>query len=423
MFIIDAMMAISNFLWGYPILFMTFGLAIYFTFRLKGFQFTQLNHIFKNTLGKIFVKSEAKGDISPFQATCTALASTLGVGNIAGVAVAIAIGGPGAIFWMWFVALLGLIMKYSEITLAQRYREQDPETGQFQGGFMWYVKNGLGSNWKFMGILWAFILGCGMVFAPAVQINSVAVAMTTYFPVSPLIVGIVCAIFMALVLFGGIKRIGKFAEAVVPFMAVAYTIVSLFIIAKYFTGIPAAFGLIFSTAFTGTSATGGFVGSTVLLAIRWGLARGVYSNEAGTGVAALAHASASVDHPVKQGIWGIMEVFIDTIIVCTMTALVIILTGVWNSGLSSSALTTSAFAVGFGSETAAGIFISVIILFFAFTTALVNIYYGEVCFKYLFGKKSYSSIQSFGMCICNCRICRRCSISLGTFLTFSMQCV
>jgi len=386
MFIINFLMSISDFLWGYPILFMTFGLALYFTLRLKGFQFVNFGHILKNTLGKILEKSTEEGGISPFQACCTALASTLGVGNIAGVSVAIAMGGPGAVFWMWLVALMGLIVKYSEIVLAVKYREKNPETGIWQGGFMWYVKNGLGSNWKFMSVIWAAILACGMVFAPAVQINSVATALTTYFPIPSVYVGIFSAILLALVLFGGIKWISKFAEAVVPFMALAYTVVSIFVIGRYFTGIPAAFALIFKSAFTGTAATGGFVGSTIALAIRWGLARGVYSNEAGTGVAALAHSSATVDHPAKQGLWGVMEVFIDTIIVCSMTALVVILTGVWDNGLSGAALTTSAFAAGFGNETAAGIFVSIIILFFAFTTALVNIYYGEICINYLFGK-------------------------------------
>ena len=320
MFIIDIMMAISNWLWGWPLLILTSAVAVYLSVRFKFFQFTRFGHAMKNTFGKIFDKGDGEGDISPFQACCTALASTLGVGNIAGVSVAIATGGPGAVFWMWAVALMGFIVKFSEITLGMAYRERDPETGRWHGGFYWYVRRGLGKSWKWLGIFWAVILGCAMVFAPAVQANSVVEAIRVSFDVPGWIVGVIFAVIMAVVLVGGIKSISSFAEKVVPLMALAYVIGSVFILVKFGSNIPHVFAMIFEYAFTPMAATGGFAGSTVMLAIRWGLARGVYSNEAGTGMAPLAHSSSSANHPVKQGLWGISEVFVDTIIVCTMTA-------------------------------------------------------------------------------------------------------
>lgn len=387
MFIIDIMVAISNFIWGWPILILTFSVALFLSFKFKFFQFTIFGHALRNTFGKIFTKSEGEGDVSPFQATCTALASTLGVGNIAGVSVAIASGGPGAVFWMWFVALLGFIVKFSEISLGMAYREKDPETGLWRGGFYWYVKKGLGERWKWIGIIWSVLLGCAMVFAPAVQINSVVGAIHTSFDISSWIIGAVSAIFMAIVLIGGIRSISRFAEAVVPAMALIYTVASIYVLIRFASNIPHVFAMIFRDAFTPAAASGGFMGATVILAIRWGLARGVYSNEAGTGMAPLAHSSATVNHPVKQGLWGLVEVFVDTIVVCTMTALVVLCTGAWDSGESGATLTARAFGVALGSPVAGTIFVSIIIAFFAFTTALVNVYYGEVCVGILGGKK------------------------------------
>ena len=387
MFIIDIMMAISNWLWGWPLLILTSAVAVYLSVRFKFFQFTRFGHAMKNTFGKIFDKGDGEGDISPFQACCTALASTLGVGNIAGVSVAIATGGPGAVFWMWAVALMGFIVKFSEITLGMAYRERDPETGRWHGGFYWYVRRGLGKSWKWLGIFWAVILGCAMVFAPAVQANSVVEAIRVSFDVPGWIVGVIFAVIMAVVLVGGIKSISSFAEKVVPLMALAYVIGSIFILVKFGSNIPHVFAMIFEYAFTPMAATGGFAGSTVMLAIRWGLARGVYSNEAGTGMAPLAHSSSSANHPVKQGLWGISEVFVDTIIVCTMTALVVLCTGVWTEGGTGAALTATAFGAGFGNAIAGTVFVVAIITFFAFTTALVNVYYGEICMTVLGGKK------------------------------------
>lgn len=267
MFIIDIMMAISNWLWGWPLLILTSAVAVYLSVRFKFFQFTRFGHAMKNTFGKIFDKGDGEGDISPFQACCTALASTLGVGNIAGVSVAIATGGPGAVFWMWAVALMGFIVKFSEITLGMAYRERDPETGRWHGGFYWYVRRGLGKSWKWLGIFWAVILGCAMVFAPAVQANSVVEAIRVSFDVPGWIVGVIFAVIMAVVLVGGIKSISSFAEKVVPLMALAYVIGSIFILVKFGSNIPHVFAMIFEYAFTPMAATGGFAGSTVMLAI------------------------------------------------------------------------------------------------------------------------------------------------------------
>jgi len=381
------LMAISNFIWGWPLLILSFAVALILSIKYRFFQFTIFVHAMKITFGKIFAESEGKGDITPFRACCTALASTLGVGNIAGVSVAIATGGPGSVFWMWFVALLGFIVKFAEITLGMAYREKDPETGLWHGGFYWYVRSALGKECRWIGIVWTVILCCAMVFAPAVQINSVVGAMNGSFNISPWLIGVTSAMIMAMVLLGGIKSISKFAVMVVPAMAIVYTVVSIGILITYSENIPTAFRLIFRYAFTPAAASGGFMGSTVILAIRWGLARGVYSNEAGTGMAPLAHSSSTVNHPVVQGLWGIVEVFVDTIIVCSMTALVVLCTGVWNSGASGAALTAQAFSVAFGSDFAGTVFVTVIISFFAFTTALVNVYYGEICIGILGGKK------------------------------------
>lgn len=399
MFIIDIMMKITDIIWGWPILLITLGVAVVLSVKLRFFQLTHFGCAMKNTFGKIFEKNEGKGSVSPLQACCTALASTLGVGNIAGVSVAIAFGGPGAIFWMWVVACLGLIVKFSEIVLALAFRTQDPETGVWRGGFYWYVRHGLGEAWKPLAIIWAITLGLALIMGPAVQANSVVGAVNTYFDVSPLAMGIGIAVLMAIVLIGGIKSLSRFAEIVVPFMAVAYLLASIFVLTKYGAEIPAAFGMIFKDAFTGSSAAGGFAGSTVMLAIRWGLARGVFSNEAGTGTAPLVHSSAAVNHPVKQGFWGIVEVFVDTIVVCTMTALVVLVTGVYETGESGTALTTLAFSEGFGSALAGCVFITVVILFFAYTSAVVNVYYGEICVGALGGKKIALNIYRLLGCI------------------------
>lgn len=376
--IYDLVMAFTGWIWGWPMLIVTGVVALLLSIKFGFFQFTKFGHCMKNTFGKIFDKTADNGNISPFQACCTALASTLGVGNIAGVSVAIATGGVGSVFWMWVVAFFGLIVKFSEITLSLTYRIKKKETNQYMGGFYWYVRRGLGKKWTWLAVLWAVMLICAMGLAPAVQSNALASSITGTWDVNPYYVGIIVAVLMALVLLGGLKSISRFAELVVPIMALVYTVVSIVVLVRFAPNVIPAFGLIIHDAFTGTAVTGGFAGSTVMLAIRWGLARGVYSNEAGTGTAPLAHSSASVDHPVKQGMWGIVEVFVDTFVVCTMTALVVVCTGAWQTGRTNASLTAAAFGIAFGSAKLGGIFVTVIISFFAFTTAVVNVYYGEV---------------------------------------------
>ena len=381
--IISGMMAIADVIWGWPILILTSFVAVYMTVRLRFFQFRHFGLIMKETFGKVFDKGSGEGNINPFKAACTALASTLGVGNIAGVSVAIATGGPGAVFWMWFIAMLGLIVKFSEVTLAVAYREKDPDTGEWHGGFPWFVKNGLGKKWKWLSLIWTITLGLGMMVGPAVQSNAIAQSLSGSFGISPLYIGIAVAVLMGLVLVGGLKSLSNFANAVVPFMAVIYIAVSVVVMIVNAPAIPAAFAMIFHDAFTGTAASGGFLGSSVMLGIRWGLARGIFSNEAGTGTAPLVHSSASVNHPVKQGLWGVFEVFFDTIVVCTMTAMVVMTSGLWNTGISGAALTTAGFSSAFGSVAVGAVFISVIITFFAFTTGVVNVYYGGICLNSL----------------------------------------
>ena len=280
---------------------------------------------------------------------------------------------------MWAIALLGLIVKFSEITLSLAYRERNHKTGNVHGGIYWYVKNGLGEKWKWYGGIWAVFLGIAMLMAPAVQTSSVTNVITENWDIPPVVIGIVMAVLMMLVIIGGLKSISKFAELVVPFMAIGYIGVSIVILALNASSLPSIFALIFKEAFTGTAAVGGFAGSTFIVALQAGLARGVYSNEAGTGTAPLAHSSATVNHPVKQGMWGIVEVFVDTIVVCTMTALVVLSTGAWQGGKINAALTSEAFGIAFGSAQVGAIFVTVVIVFFAFTTAVVNVYYGEVC--------------------------------------------
>lgn len=382
--VLDALIALGDFLWGLPLLICLFLISIIYTIGTKGFQIVYFPHVLRNTFGKARRGKDTAGKgVSSFKAFCMALCNTLGVGNIAGVGIAISLGGPGAVLWILLADVLALIIKYGEITLGVKFREINPETGQYRGGLMWYVEKGLGRQWKWIAIAFAAFYGVAIINTPAVQINSVASAITTYFPVPSIVVGIVCAILMTFVLIGGLSRIGKVAEKIVPFMAVLYLLGTLFVLIRYCTRIPEAVGLMFRYAVTDAHAiAGGFSGATIAQAARYGSARGFYSNGAGCGDAPFAHSSADVKYPAEQAIWGISEVFVDGI-VCLCTAVVILVTGAWETGLSGAQLTTSAFAIAFGNETAAGIFVSVIITFFAFTTAVMCAYYGEICIGFL----------------------------------------
>jgi AGCS family alanine or glycine:cation symporter len=382
----EIIMSIVGFMWGWPLVIIITLAAIVYSVVLKFFQFRRFGFIVKNTFGKMLDKTTSgEGNLTPFQAAASALAGTLGTGNIAGVGVAVAIGGPGALFWMWVVALLAAVAKYAEIVLGLHYREKDPETGIYRGGFMYIVKKGLGSNWKWLAYIWSLLFFLQFLISGAVQSNSISDVVRHSFNGDELVVGIIIAVLTGMVILGGIKRIGKVAEKLVPLMAVLYTLAALIIIILNITHVPAALATIVRTAFTGMAPAGGFAGSTLMVVIQNGFSRGVYSNEAGMGTSPVAHATATVDHPVRQGIWGIFEVFVDTIIVCTMTGLVIVITGVLPSGEIGASLTATAFETGLPGP--GDLIVTISIMFFAYTTILVAEFYSETGAVYCFGNK------------------------------------
>ena len=388
--------AVNSFVWGIPAMVCIIGVGLLLSIRTGFIQFRKFGYTFKVTLGRIFHKKEAAdGSITPFQAVCTALAATVGTGNIAGVAGAIAIGGPGAVFWMWISALLGMCTKFSEVTLAVHFREKNKH-GDWTGGPMYYIKNGLGLKWRWMAVLFA-LLGVLTVFGTgnATQVNTITSAVNTALlschvidassvSVSSLIIGIIIAVLVALILLGGIKRIGRVAEMLVPFMALLYIILALGVIFLNIDRVPGVFASIFEGAFSPASVTGGVVGS-FFLSMQKGVARGIFSNEAGLGTGSIAHATADTDHPVKQGFFGIFEVFADTIIICTMTALVILCSGVPVSyGTDAGAeLTINGFIATYGNWVS--IFTAVALCCFAFSTILGWGLYGTRCIEFLFG--------------------------------------
>lgn len=381
----DIINNISGIIWGPYMIYLLVGTGVLLTVRLGFSQFSKLGLCLKLTLMKMRNQDSGKGEgeISSFQALATALSSTVGVGNIAGVATAIAIGGPGAMFWMWVAALVGMATKFGEVTLAMAYREKD-DGGIMRGGAMYIWRKAL--NLPFMGFFFAVaMLFVAYVNCNMVQTNTAALSLAEY-GISPTVSGVVMAIVVALVIFGGIKRLGKVTSLLVPFMSGLYILGSLVILVMYAKEIPAAFTMIFKGAFSPQPAVGGFAGATISQAIRFGVARGVFSNEAGCGSAPIAHCAAKVKHPAEQGLYGIVEVFLDTIVIGTATALAIILTGAWNSGADGAVLAIKAFETVFGS--AGGLFITVAVILFAISTVLGWSWYGETSAAYLFGNKS-----------------------------------
>lgn len=374
---------IDGFIWGLPLLILLVGTGIWLTIALKGLQFTQLKKSLYLALIKRKESSDEPGDISHFQALMTALSATVGTGNIAGVATAIAAGGPGAMFWMWVTGLVGMATKYAEAVLAVKYREKD-ENGNMSGGPMYYISKGLG--WKWLGVLFAIFASIAAFgIGNMVQSNSVADAVQATFNVPVWVSGLVLMVFVGLVVVGGIKSIGKVTGLLVPIMIIFYMGGSIIILAFYAKAIPAALALIFKHAFTPTAATGGFLGSSVMLAMRMGVARGVFSNESGLGSAPIAAAAAQTKHPVTQALVSMTQTFIDTIIVCSMTGLVLILTGTWSCGKNGAELTTFAFQ----SAIPGGAFVVTIgLILFAYSTILGWCYYGEKSIEYLFGEKA-----------------------------------
>ncbi len=374
---------IGSFAWGPPMLILLVGTGVWLTFALRGLQFTKLGYSLKLALFKRKKDSDKEGDITHFQALMTALAATVGTGNIAGVATAIAIGGPGAMFWMWMTGLVGMATKYGEAVLAVKYRVTD-EHGEMSGGPMYYISKGLNMPW--LGAVFAvFAAVAAFGIGNMVQSNSVADAIEATFGIQPLITGIVLTIFTALVILGGIKSIGRVTGFFVPIMIVFYMGAALFIIFSNIGGLPAAFGLIFRSAFTPTSAAGGFIGATVMMTIRMGVARGVFSNESGLGSSPIAAAAAKTKSPITQALVSMTQTFIDTLIVCTMTGLVLILTGAWSNGQNGAELTTTAFNLGMKGG---GYIVTIGIALFASSTLIGWCYYGEKSIGYLFGIKA-----------------------------------
>ena len=395
--------AVNGFIWGIPAMVCIIGVGLYLSIRTRFVQVRKFPTSMKNTIGRVFDKSKAKdGSISPFQAVCTALAGTVGTGNIAGVAGAIALGGPGAIFWMWCSAFLGMCTKYVEVTLAMHYREKN-EAGEYVGGPMYYIRNGLGKNWQWLAIIYA-VLGVLTVFGTgnATQVNTIVTsvdsALINFNILSSgnlstfnLILGIVIAILVALVLLGGIKRIGKVTEKLIPFMALLYIVLALGVIVLNIKNVPSVFGMIFSGAFSPSAVTGGIVGS-LFISMRRGVSRGIFSNEAGLGTGSIAHACADNDSAVEQGLFGVFEVFIDTIIICTLTGLVILCSGVGVTyGAAAGAeLTISGFTATYGSWVS--IFTAIAMCCFAFSTILGWGLYGSRCIEFIGGKNVGSKL-------------------------------
>ena len=390
--------AVNNFIWGVPAMVCIFGVGLYLSIRTNFLQIRKFPYAIKTTLGRIFRKHDASdGAITPFQAVCTALAATVGTGNIAGVAGAIAIGGPGAIFWMWVSALFGMCTKYAEVTLAVHYREINAN-GELVGGPMYYIKNGLSKKWHWLAYLFA-AFGVLTVFGTgnATQVNTITTAINSALlnynvisesavSTSNLIIGIIIAILIAMILLGGIKRIGHVTEKLVPFMALLYILLGLGVILLNIQNVPAVFASIFRGAFQPRAVTGGIVLS-MFTSLKKGVSRGIFSNEAGLGTGSIAHACADTKKPVKQGMFGIFEVFTDTIVICTLTALVILCSGVAvDYGKAAGAeLTILGFTSTYGSWVS--IFTAVAMCCFAFSTAVGWGLYGARCIEFLFSEK------------------------------------
>jgi AGCS family alanine or glycine:cation symporter len=383
---------INGLVWGPPMLVLILGTGLFLMLRLK---FMPLTHI---VMGFALMwqgrkkGDEESGEISPFQALMTCLAATVGTGNIAGVATAIFLGGPGALFWMWCTALVGMATKYCEVVLAVHYREKD-ERGEHVGGPMYAIKNGLGKKWLWLGTAFAIFGGfAGFGIGNMVQVNSMAHALEATFAIPTWATGVVTMVVVGLVVLGGIKRIGKVAASLVPFMCLAYIIAAIVVLVVNAAAIPTAFELIFTHAFTPVAATGGFAGAAVMAAIRFGVARGIFSNEAGLGTAGIAQAAGTTNSPVRSGMIGMLGTFIDTLVICTMTGLAIIASGVWTTGASGAALSAAAFESampGLG-----GSILTIALVVFAFTTILGWSYFSEKCWEFMVGAKV---VQPFRM--------------------------
>ena len=390
--------AVNHFIWGVPAMVCIVGVGLLLSVRTGFLQIRKFPYAIRTTIGRMFRKKDASdGAMTPFQAVCTALAATVGTGNIAGVAGAIAIGGPGAVFWMWCSALLGMCTKFSEVTLAVHFRERN-QNGELVGGPMYYIKNGLGPRWQWLAVLYS-LFGVLTVFGTgnATQVNTIVTAvdsallayhspLAAYLPTLNLIVGILVAMLVAMVLLGGVQRIGSVTEKLVPFMALFYVVLAVGVVVLNAPRLPFVLESIFVGAFTPAAFTGGAIGS-VFLSMQKGVSRGIFSNEAGLGTGSIAHACADTRKPVKQGMFGIFEVFMDTIVICTMTALVILLSGVAvpYGQAAGAELTISGFVAVYGGWVS--IFTAIAMCCFAFSTIIGWGLYGARCAEFLFGSK------------------------------------
>lgn len=375
--------SLSSYVWGVPLLALLVGTGALLTFRLRCLQARMLPHALYETF--VRPKSNEQGDISHFQALMLALAATIGTGNIIGVATAISVGGPGALFWMWVTAALGMATKYAEGVLAVKYRIVD-ENGEMAGGPMYYLERGLGQKW--LGVLFA-LFGSIAAFGigNTVQANAVAGNLKETMNISPLTTGIVLAVLTGVVIIGGVKNIGRVSAVMVPLMATIYVAGCLVILFRYANEVPGALWLVCHDAFTGTAAMGGFLGAAVMIAIQKGVSRGVFSNESGMGSAPIAAAAAKTNEPCEQALVSMTGTFIDTIIICTMTGLVLIVTGAWQSGAEVSILTKSAFDIGLPGNSG-GYIVTFGLVFFSYSTLIGWSYYGEKCLEYLLGVKA-----------------------------------
>ena len=375
--------AIDSFMWGPPLITLLVGTGIYLTLRLKLLQVIRL----PKALSLIFkAKNHGEGDVSSFKALCVALAATVGTGNIVGVATAVKIGGPGAIFWMWMAAFFGMATKYAEGLLAVKYRSTDAN-GNIAGGPMYYIRQGMGEKYKPLATFFAAatILVAYFGIGTFPQVNAIVDSAEISFGLSKVLTGFVLTVLIAAITIGGLQSIAKVASKVIPFMAVMYIAISLGLIVMNLDGVPAAVALIFESAFTGAAAAGGFAGSTIMMAMQNGIARGVFSNESGLGSAPIAAAAAKTKEPAEQGLISMTGTFIDTLIICTMTGLALVLTGVWQGDAAGAAMTSAAFATAYGNI--GSMLLTVALVLFAFTTILGWNYYGERACIYLFGTK------------------------------------
>ena len=398
--------AINNVVWGIPMLVLLVGAGIFLSCRTGFVQFRKFGYAMKNTVGKIFKNQEAgHGEVTPFQAVCTALAATVGTGNIAGITWAITLGGPGSMFWLWVTALIGMCTKYAEIVLAVRYRERNDQ-GDWVGGPMYYIRNGLGKNWNWLSVVFC-VFGALAAFGigNAVQVGNITDAINTavqtfnpaaeaYAGTINLVLGVIIAVITAAVVMGGLKRLGAVTELMVPIMSVIYIVASMIVIIVNIGNIGPVFASIIKGAFNPAAVVGGVSGFTLMKALTWGVKRGVFSNEAGLGSAPIAHAASSETDPVKQGLYGVFEVFMDTIVICTMSGLTLLMSGIDLSyGVKgTTALNAAALGTVFGDK-AGALIIAIGITLFALSTVLSWALYGSRCCEFVLGSKSIKPYQ------------------------------